>query len=132
MFSSDLLKQFSEITLGDVRCSLSVTPCHTSLFENTHNRRYILGLGEAIRRIRTLLMRTNPNPLCAFAPPRLVFLVPQPPEAAPAVLVVPGDLDIFRAGLFPPFLEVFPRDVEGRRSHKVVEHDVVLFAPAEI
>ena len=52
-------------------------------------------------------------------------------KAAPAIAIVPDDLDVLSFRVLPPIFELFLRDVERRRGDEVVEDDIVLFAPAE-
>ena len=52
-------------------------------------------------------------------------------EPAPAILVVPTDLDVVSVDLAPPIFKLFARNVVGRWGDQVIEDDRVLLAPAE-
>src|ERR1043165_9755878 len=52
-------------------------------------------------------------------------------KSAPAILIVPGDRDVFCADVAPPVSELFTRDVERSWRDQMVEDDRMLFAPVE-
>src|SRR5688572_4552481 len=67
---------------------------------------------------------------CAFAG-NFKHALPNLPESAPTILVMPTDHHVHTAQFAPPLFKLSSRNVESSRRNQMIEHDQMLLAPAK-
>jgi hypothetical protein len=73
----------------------------------------------------------RPHSIEPFTIYHSLFTIHYLPKSAPAILIMPRDLDDLGGDVAPPRFEFLFRDIKRGWGYEVIENDVVLLTPAE-